>query len=71
MITELKNMVKQIDGILDTMPPAEGEQDSLYFALGDARHSLIEAILLVQERIDDTSFEAGIAAIQAAVKGSK
>jgi hypothetical protein len=67
----LTNMVKQLDAIMDSMECDPKPLTEEFHAIGAARLSLIEAILLGQERTNDHSLEAGIAAIHSVVMGSK
>lgn len=71
MIQDLMKIVKQLDTILDAMELNPIPLTAEFYALGNARLSVIEAILLIQEVSVDSSFEAGVVAIQSVVKGSK
>jgi hypothetical protein len=71
MIQDLTNIVQQLDRMLDAMELNPIPLTAEFYAIGAARISLIEAIVLMQEATADSSFEAGVMAIQSVVKGSK
>lgn len=71
MISEVTNIVKQLDKILDAMELNPVPLTDEFFAIGRARLSLLEAVMLRMERNSDNSLEAGIQAIHAVVTGSK